>query len=283
MRVNFLILGSQKGGSTWLYNTIRQHPQVNTPKHELHYFSSDENFQKGVGWYHSHFNGTGESKIYGEKTPEYLTVIPTKNKKTSTVACKRIYDYNSNIKLLVVLREPVARLRSAINHMYRTRRIAPWVTAHDLVLGGKKNAADEFSLLENGLYYENLVEYYKVFPKSQLKILFFETDILENPEKTMEGVCDFLEVPFNSAYFPSLGEKQNEYQMSLPALALNYLLPFMRPINNRLNHIFPAYRTNIDPETKNFLQRYYGPSNKRLSGLVGQLPRSWNYDPGPSR
>ena len=275
MKVDFLILGSQKGGSTWLYNTIRKHPLVNTPRHELHYFSNDENYNKGVEWYHSHFSGTTEKMICGEKTPEYLTVIPTKNNKTNTLTCQRIHQYNDRMKLLLVLREPIARLASAVNHMYRTRRIAPWVSVHDLILGKERRPAEEFSLLENGLYYENLIEYYKVFSRAQIKILFFETDILTQPAKTLESVCDFLEIPFESRFFPSLGEKQNEYQMSLPAITLNYIVPFLRPLSNRLNHIFPAYKSKIDPETKAFLQNFYGPSNEKLERLVGTLPRGW--------
>jgi hypothetical protein len=118
--VDFLIIGAQKGGSTWLYNNLQGHPNVYTPKEEIHFFSSDANHAKGTPWYHGHFPSSKGNRIYGEKTPEYLTVIPTKNKKTSTETHNRILEYNRHMKLLVVLREPVARLRSAITHMYRT-------------------------------------------------------------------------------------------------------------------------------------------------------------------
>ncbi len=35
---NFLIIGAQKSGTTWLWNEIRQHPDIFMPEHkELHY------------------------------------------------------------------------------------------------------------------------------------------------------------------------------------------------------------------------------------------------------
>jgi hypothetical protein len=277
MMVNFLILGAQKGGSTWLYDMLQLHPQIFTPRHEIHFFSNEENFSKGREWYHAQFRPTGTPLLYGEKTPEYLTVIPTVNKKTSTETCQRIFSYNPGMKLIVVLREPISRLRSAINHMYRTRRIAPWIQARDLVLGGHRAAAAAFSLLENGNYYENLVEYRRIFPEAQLKVLFFETDIIKRPAETLKDVCAFLNVPFNVSDFPSLKEKKNEYQMSLPAIVLNYFIPFMRPFNNRLNHIFPAYKAKIDSETRKFLQNYYQSPNEKLRDLVGSLPEAWIY------
>src|SRR5688572_985937 len=218
MKVDFLIIGAQKGGSTWLYNMLQLHPQIFTPKHEIHFFSNNENYSKGVEWYHAQFRPTGTPLLIGEKTPEYLTVIPTTNKKTSTETCQRIFSYNKDIKLIVVLREPISRLRSAINHMYRTRRISPWIQSHDLILGKHREKAEAFSLLQNGKYFENLAEYYRIFPSSQIKVLFFETDIIKRPGETLKDVCAFLKVPFNLADFPALTEKKNEYQMSLPAI-----------------------------------------------------------------
>jgi len=277
MKVDFLILGAQKGGSTWLYNTIQKHPAVVTPRHEIHFFSDDENYNKGIDWYHSQFAAGNGPLLYGEKTPEYLTVIPTSNKKTSVDTCNRIYSYNKNMKLLVVLREPIARLRSAINHMYRTRRIAPWVSAYDLILGKHRDAAEGFSLLQNGLYFENLTEYFRLFPPEQIKIMFFETDVLERPSASLADVCSFLKIPFDLSFFPSPTGKQNEYQMSLPAITLNYFMPGLRPLNNRLNHIFPAYKVQIDSKTRSFLEEFYASSNKNLKTLCGSLPDSWTY------
>jgi hypothetical protein len=178
----------------------------------------------------------------------------------------------------VVLREPISRLRSAINHMYRTRRIAPWVSPKDLISGSYRDHAEEFSLLQSGQYFENLQRYLEIFKPNQIKILFFETDILQNPEITLNSVCDFLGVDYRRELFPYSNQKQNEYQMSWPALSLNYILPSLRPLNNRLNHLFPAYKCVIDPETKRRLQDFYVPSNEKLKRITGFIPKNWVYN-----
>jgi hypothetical protein len=277
MAVDFLIIGAQKGGSTWLYDNIRLHPSVFTPKNELHFFSSDENYAKGDGWYHSFFPSTEKYTVCGEKTPEYLTVIPTQNIKTNPQTHQRIFSYNTDMKLIAVLREPVSRLRSAVNHMYRTRRVSPFVTIRDLLFGKHKSRGEAFSLLENGLYYENLARYLEVFPAAQLKVFFFETDVLNRPMETLESVCDFLKIPFCGSCFSGAVQKKNEYQMSKPALVLNSIFPFLRFFNNRLNHVFPPYKAKIDPDTLLLLKEYYGPANDKLRSLGYPVPESWNY------
>src|SRR5690606_24729408 len=117
-----------------------------------------------------------------------------------------------DMKLMVVLREPLGRLRSAINHMYRTRRIPPWVSPYDLILGKHRSSAEAFSLLENGQYYDNLIRFYQIFPKTQIKILFFETDVIKTPLQTLASVCSFLNIPYEDCYFPEAMGKKNEYQ-----------------------------------------------------------------------
>src|SRR5262245_31104430 len=50
----FLIIGTQKGGTTSLYRWLGQHPQVmEATRKEVHYF--DINYSKGEGWYRDHF------------------------------------------------------------------------------------------------------------------------------------------------------------------------------------------------------------------------------------
>ena len=276
MKVNFLIIGAQKGGSTWLYDNLRQHPSVAAPTHEIHFFSSDENYPKGSGWYHGNFAG-GHGKLLGEKTPEYLTVVPTQNKKTSAETHQRIFLYNPEVKMIVVLREPINRLVSAVNHMYRTARIPCYVTMKDLLMGAYREQAEAFSLLQNGLYYQNLKKYLEIFSADQIKVLFFETDVVVKPLETLRNICSFLDIGFDESYFPSATQKKNEYQMSKPALMLNHYFPGLRFFNNRLNHIFPPFKARLDEDTKSFLQDYYKSENLKLKELTGYIPGNWIY------
>ena len=51
---DYLIIGTQKGGTTSLYNYLIRHPQVlRATTTEVHFF--DENFPRGEDWYRGHF------------------------------------------------------------------------------------------------------------------------------------------------------------------------------------------------------------------------------------
>ncbi|MEL6239626.1 MAG: sulfotransferase domain-containing protein, partial [Pseudomonadota bacterium] len=55
-RINFLVIGAQKAGTTWLYEMLRQHPDVFTPAtKELHFFCKEQHYERGLGWYCEHF------------------------------------------------------------------------------------------------------------------------------------------------------------------------------------------------------------------------------------
>ena len=54
MKPNFLVIGAQRAGTTWLYECLREHPEIFLPEtKELHYF--DLNHEKGDEWYFQHF------------------------------------------------------------------------------------------------------------------------------------------------------------------------------------------------------------------------------------
>ena len=75
-RINFLVIGAQKAGTTWLDDMLRQHPDVFTPpQKELHFFSKLSNFDKGLAWYCDHFSLLGDEKAVGECTPNYIRTV----------------------------------------------------------------------------------------------------------------------------------------------------------------------------------------------------------------
>lgn len=109
---SFLIIGAQKCGTTALHNYLSRHPQIagSNPK-ELHFFNSDYNYNKGIEYYNSLFYNCNDGLVKFEASPSYLV---------SPVAASRIFKYNSKIKLIVLLRNPIDRAFSAWN-MYKKR------------------------------------------------------------------------------------------------------------------------------------------------------------------
>ena len=107
---DFLGIGAQKAGTTYLYSLLSEHPQVflSSPK-ELHFFSL--HYQKGLAWYQDQFKFAATDKCCGEITPYYMF---------HPLASKRIRKHLPNVKLIVLLRDPVER---ALSQFFHSRRL----------------------------------------------------------------------------------------------------------------------------------------------------------------
>ena len=73
IKPDFLVIGAQKSGTTWLWSMLNQHPETDLPiEKEIHYFGGIENFRKGKEWYYNHFRNLTNGKLTGEASTTYL-------------------------------------------------------------------------------------------------------------------------------------------------------------------------------------------------------------------
>ena len=77
MKIDFIIAGTQKGGTTALTAFLQCHPQVHILKlKELHFFDNDDLFPDAIhapyGLYYRNFQGAGPGQKLGECTPSYM-------------------------------------------------------------------------------------------------------------------------------------------------------------------------------------------------------------------
>src|SRR5437879_3433521 len=103
-RLDFIVPGAQKSGTTALHYFLKKHPQIALPdRQEMHFFDDEEIFSQAPVDYellHRHFRSVARSTIAGEVTPSYLYWKP---------AMERIRDYNPQTKLIILLRNPTDR------------------------------------------------------------------------------------------------------------------------------------------------------------------------------
>ena len=132
---NFLIVGCQKAGTTWLANRIRQHPDIFLCDHEIHFFDKDYNYGKGIGWYREHFAGAGGAKAVGERTPDYFWTNGLRTEGHLPEVHRNIGEVLPEAKLVVILRDPVERAISAANHVISSGRISPFHNLDSLLIG----------------------------------------------------------------------------------------------------------------------------------------------------
>ncbi len=239
---DFLIIGAQKCGINYLHKYLFQHPQVVPPTQpSLHFF--DLNFHQGINWYQDQFKAAKDSSlITGESTPYYLfhPLVP-----------QRVYNLYPEIKLIVILRNPVDRAIKHYQHEvklgYESLSFSEAIANEKTRLEGEVEKIIEtetyysfnhqhYTYLSRGKYVEQLENWIKLFPKEQLLILKSE-DLFNHPQETMNKVFNFLNL-------------QPE------------------PIDNYLddNHEnFP----DIDSETYQQLTEYFQPYNQKLNEYIG--------------
>ena len=119
---SFIIIGAQRCGTTSLYDYLSHHPQIiPSPVKELFYF--DDYYTRPIEWYKSFFPTKKEqeklerdlvaSVITGEASPSYFF---------HPYAAKRIKETLPQIKLILVLRDPIERAYSHYTHIKRVNR-----------------------------------------------------------------------------------------------------------------------------------------------------------------
>ncbi|MBW3095970.1 sulfotransferase domain-containing protein [Pseudohoeflea coraliihabitans] len=194
MKVDFFIIGVQKAGTTALASLLAQHPSLQLPaRKELHVFD------KGVAGVAAqdrfelkkHFDWTVEDVMRGEATPIYC-YWPG--------ALERLQDYNSQARLILILRHPAFRAYSQWR-MARFRGIEPLSFEEAVsdkgrrrVVGAPHGVKRKFSYVERGFYGWQVERLLSLFKREQ--ILFVRTDTFwSQPLKSLQQVEDFLGAP----------------------------------------------------------------------------------------
>jgi hypothetical protein len=197
--LDFIVIGTQKGGTTTLWRHLQSHPDLwLPPSKEAPFFSHDEVFAKGFDWYtQEFFSRSPESARLGTVTPHYM--MGTADADVPEIA-RRIRAAVPRVRLIALLRDPIQR---ALSHyrmaVYRGREArscdaALSATLEPATLDEARHAATETnSYIAQGEYGRILAAYLEVFPRHRIHIAL--TDELEAlPRETMRDIFEFLDV-----------------------------------------------------------------------------------------
>ena len=192
--VNFIVCGTQKGGTSALDAYLREHINIcMATKKEVHFFDNEDFFSNKIpdySLYHSNFTHiTKHHKAIGESTPIYMYWHN---------APKRIWTYNPKMKLIVVLRNPIDRAYSHWN-MEQSRNkdnLSFW----DAIQNEKERCQAAlpyqhrtYSYVDRGFYLEQLQRLWFYFSKDRVLILKYE-HLKNQAQETLRDICNFLEV-----------------------------------------------------------------------------------------
>lgn len=274
MLPNFLIIGAQKSGTSWLHAMLRQHPDVFMPEEELHFFDKQQHFARGVAWYEAHFDAAAGRTAVGEKTPDYLWANGQGVEGHLPDVHRNLHSVVPDAKLIVVLRDPVERAVSAVLHLLRTRRVSPLHSLDDLLVGEARHLVRGHGVIEYGFYCEQIEAYLELFDRERMLVLIFEEEVRRDPEAALRRVCGFLGVDPDFA-FAEASEGVNVARRSRLGLLADYAFPALGALWRRVDAFLPAYRPTPSDAARRELQALYRKPNEELFELLGRRVPSW--------
>ena len=179
-KINFIGIGVQKAGTSWLAEALNEHPEIYIHREkEAHYFNK-EKFYINRLHYEWTFKNKDE-KVVGEITPAYIS--------EESVA-KKIYNYNPNVKMIVILRDPTDRCVS----QYKMEMTRGTIEENNGLWDAFSRDLPKYGPMKSrGLYNNQLNNYYKYFKKEQLLILKYN-ELKKNPSNFIKKAFNFLEV-----------------------------------------------------------------------------------------
>lgn len=243
---DFIVIGTQRGGTTSLFNYITRHSEIypSFPK-EVHYYSN--HYHKGIDWYRSHFplartkswaaRRHNRTIMTGEATPYYLS---------HPRAPQRASRDLPNLLMIILLRNPIDR---AYSHYYHEVNMGVETLSFEEAISREeerlavelvKLQTDEnyqsfnlqhFSYLSRGVYIDQLERWDRFFDREQMLILKSEK-FFEEPLQSLHEVMAFLGVtrqelagfkPYNASRYPQMDPSTKDH-----------LKDYFKPYNQRL-------------------------------------------------
>lgn len=277
--LDFLIIGVQKGGTSALHRYLSFHPDLVPPSttKELQFFTG--NYEKGEAWYHAQFLNSRPGCLYFESTPDYIRGL---------TFLKRIEkyknEYNENLKLILILREPTSRAFSQWNMTNKfienldklpdLKKFNPYAYNLYKKMGDLPSFEDCFEIylkafkpllpikslgdldrndkinqipgqfFTRGLYFFQVEMLLKLFEN----VLILESqDLKENTLDNLHKISDFLEIQEFEWPETKIQEK----------------------------HHISVYKSSVDIDTKKRIMSFYRQYNELLFELIGKQ-YNWN-------
>ncbi len=255
---SFLIIGAQKCGTTALHAYLSRHPQtVPSSTKEINYFCSDDVLALGPAWYKTQF------PVSQPAHPKPLTYEASPNYVFTPQVPERLHAYCREMKIILLLRNPVARAFSAWNHyVHRNPSKHPDLSVEQAVetRSFEQVVKDEIDgvlpadqpqgshYLARGRYAEQIRRFLKFFPREQ--ILIIESyRLLHETTNVLVEVGDFLQLD-----------------------------PFPWQAEDIAPHGCGTYSTKMSLSASSTLQDYYSSYNQELYSLLGQ-DFGWEEEP----
>lgn len=291
---DFIGIGAQRSGTTWLFNQLRGHPEFKLPYiKEFHYFDRDRRYPSTNFLAEKYFflritNAAFRKRLIADFTrvirnadtlqfkwflnfylPNvsdswYLSQFSKMEGLTGELSPSysildvediiKIKKLLPNVKIIFLIRDPIGRAWSSFRFYYHTNRITKSLEYEDII-----NYLDSPEQVLRGNYIRTIQNYRNVFKTNQMIIGFFDA-IIDQPYNLANGITEFLgakhKLPLKTQ---KLIRKSNESpEMEIPNKIFHYLLDKYRDDITQLSEIYNGYCTLW------YLKYYGSPENNNI-------------------
>jgi len=168
---DFIAVGPQRTGTTWLHEVMAPHLGLPRGTKETDFFLS--NYSKGIEWYRDFFRSYPPGMMLGEVDPNYFG---------EEIARERIANDLPRAKIIVSLRDPIERAYSS----YRVMRRDAWTR-----VGFEETVAKNRIIRESSRYAHHLMNWQRSFGKDRVLVCFYD-DLEQSPQTFLDQISDFI-------------------------------------------------------------------------------------------
>lgn len=170
-------IGAAKCGTTALHSYLARHPEtsMSRPK-ELNFFVASRNWDRGLDWYRSHFDPA--AKVRGESSHLYAghPVYPG--------AAERMASVIPEAKLIMLVRDPIDRIRAHWAHNYALRFERRRM---------REAVLEDQNYICRSSYHLQLSRFLEHYPRERILVLE-QPDLASDPAATLARVGEFLDL-----------------------------------------------------------------------------------------
>lgn len=291
IKPTFFIIGAPKAGTTSLYYYLNKHPQVLMSSIKEPNFFAYEDLQADKLYYK-------DDSIGDEKS--YLSLFTNKsNKEFKAVgeasvcylfyhkSAQRIYNFNPEARILIMLRHPLERSWSHYLMDYKLNYVKD--KFDDIALrrvNGHRNNQHYQQYVQLSLYASQIEAYLKVFPKHQIFFGLYD-ELKSNPQELFNKICRFLDIDtlplaektaYNSAEVPRNDFIKSIYATDALRRGVKKLLGSQH--SRKIKSIL-FKKPDLQPEmqTKETLNKLFADDLRKTEQLTGLNLQAWYETP----
>lgn len=181
--IDVCVIGAQKAGSSSMAQWLADHPGIcHSRIKETHFWAGEPlgrekpTEREIAQWFDEQFGGARPGQLLVDSStsysmfPEFAGVV------------ERLHGHNPKMRLIYVLRDPVARIESHLAHSYRNGVIDS--------VGMREIDADP-TFIERSSYHLQITRYLERFATDQVHVVALE-DLKRDPVPELEATADFL-------------------------------------------------------------------------------------------